>query len=433
MVACEGVSSGRVLVITGEDVEALVEFLCAQGYEVLRSGGARDGFAMACKSTPDCIICDVVLPDIDGFWVARRVRTEPTSVATVPFLFLTTQEEREAMVQGLHVGADVYLCKPFSNEELAAQVEALIEMARRLRARRDSYVDGPSSVGAAFKGDLAQMSLATVLMMIEMERRRGVLKVVTTGGAAALLGIAETGFVSSQLAGVERPVVEVLRAVLKWKVGRFWFRPSMESTAGPGAPRGSIGAVLLESIQLDDEANNIAGPEESVQFDEIPVASPMPALSAAPKPVVILPAPLAVTPIGPIVPPPRPRPPRPVSTAASPSAPRRAAPNVAPPPLPATRRAAVATAKEAKAPKAPREATLVSEAKAPREATLGEAKAAPREATLVSEAKPLKAAKPVKSKADAEEEFLWEAEPEEIEIDVELTDPPASVRGKRQG
>jgi len=121
------VARGRVLIIEQEEWEAalLTRFLSEAGYEVHVAGEARAGFDKVRELQPDCILCNVNLPDIDGFWVARRVRTEPTRVATTPFLFLTEADDAESRLQGLNVGADLYLTKPFRNDEVVAQVGAV--------------------------------------------------------------------------------------------------------------------------------------------------------------------------------------------------------------------------------------------------------------------------------------------------------------------
>jgi DNA-binding response OmpR family regulator len=190
------VARGRVLIIEAEEWEAtlLSKFLSEAGYEVHVAGEARAGFDKVRELQPDCILCSVNLPDIDGFWVARRVRTEPTKVATTPFLFLTEADDAESRLQGLTVGADLYLTKPFRNDEVVAQVSALIDMANRLRKQRESFTsDGPASSvsGAAFFGDIAQMSVATVLTLLELERRSGRLKVRGEAGKVALLELTE--------------------------------------------------------------------------------------------------------------------------------------------------------------------------------------------------------------------------------------------------
>jgi DNA-binding response OmpR family regulator len=246
---------GRVLIIDedpGTDA-VLGKCLRERKHEVLVCTDARTGFSKACATRPDCIVCAVTLPDIDGFWVARRIRTEPTSVATTPFLFLQTEEEKESRVQGLHVGGDAYLLRPFTSEEAVAQIEALIEMARRLRVQRESFVsEVPTSArGAAFNGDLEHMSLATVLMVLGMERRSGRLRVVS-GEQKAELNIAHDSFASGSLDGAEKKPLEVLRDVLKWKKGKFYFRPGDE--APPISARESVSALLLEAMRLDDES-----------------------------------------------------------------------------------------------------------------------------------------------------------------------------------
>jgi len=246
---------GRVLIIEDDPWTAsvLAKFLRERGHEVVLCDDARSGFEKACEWRPDCIVCNVVLPDIDGYWVARRIRTEATPVAATPFLFLTNETEREGRLQGLHVGADAYLTRPYTNDEVVAQVEALIEMARRLRTRKDGFRSEPvtAAKGAAFRGDIEQMSLATVLMVLGMERRSGNLRVVTEGRKAELLIVADA-FGSGELDGIERPPLEVLREVLLWKKGSFYFRPL--DVAKPPDVRNSVSALLLEAMQLEDEA-----------------------------------------------------------------------------------------------------------------------------------------------------------------------------------
>ena len=249
---------GRVLIIEHEDWEAalLTRFLGEAGYEVHVAGEARAGFDKVRELQPDCILCNVNLPDIDGFWVARRVRTEPSRVATTPFLFLTDADDKESRLQGLNVGADLYLTKPFSNDEVVAQVSALIDMANRLRQQRESFSsDGPQSsvAGAAFSGDVAQMSVATVLTLLELERRSGRLKVRGESNKVALLELTEGKFAAGTLDDKPWNSMELLREVLRWKKGSFSFR-GMQATASDSGEQQKIGGLLLEAMRLEDES-----------------------------------------------------------------------------------------------------------------------------------------------------------------------------------
>ena len=244
--------SGRILIIEGDEWSAavLAKMLRDAGYEVELASSARDGFEQALKLEPDCIICDVTLPDIDGFWVARRIRTDAGPVSTTPFLFLTTVDDRDSRLQGLNVGADVYMVKPVVHEEVIAQVAALIDMAARLRQRRESLVSSPvNEPPAAFAGDISQMSIATLLTLLEMERRSGQLT-VERNGESAVFDLSGGGMLRAVLGGEAREPVELMRTVMKWEDGRFSFRVG----AAAGTPvRGSIGAMLLEAMRLEDE------------------------------------------------------------------------------------------------------------------------------------------------------------------------------------
>ena len=249
-----------MLIIESEEWEAtlLTKFLSEAGYEVHVAGEARAGFDKVRELQPDCILCNVNLPDIDGFWVARRVRTEPTRVATTPFLFLTEPDDAESRLQGLNVGADLYLTKPFRNDEVVAQVGALIDMANRLRKQRESFSasDGPASSvsGAAFLGDVAQMSVATVLTLLELERRSGRLKVRGEEGKVAVLELSEGKLAAGTLNDQPYNSTELLREVLRWRKGTFSFRSGLGSGAEDSGEQQKIGGLLLEAMRLEDES-----------------------------------------------------------------------------------------------------------------------------------------------------------------------------------
>lgn len=252
-------SRGRVLIIEDDEwiSAVLAKVLGDAEYTVDLATEAQEGFDKARELVPDCIICDVTLPDIDGFWVARKVRTEPSMLATTPFLFLTSRDDAESRMQGFNVGADLYITKPFRNDEVVAQVGALIDMADRLREQRDSLMGMPRSSPSspAIRGDLGQMSLTTVLTLLEMERRSGRFKVRTDGPKTAVLELAEGQLVRALMDDAPADPVAVLRDALGWKSGRFWFRPEPVA-GGEGVDRQSLGALMLEVLRLEDEARH---------------------------------------------------------------------------------------------------------------------------------------------------------------------------------
>ncbi|APR83026.1 Response regulator receiver:Transcriptional regulatory protein, C- terminal [Minicystis rosea] len=254
-------SRGLVLVIEDDEwVSRLLQIAIREaGYEVMICGSARLGLDTAVAQQPDCIVCDVQLPDHDGFWVARNVRTHASRVSVTPFLFLSGLDDEQSRLEGFHVGADVYIAKPFRVDEVVAQIQALVAMASRLRTRRDSMLSlpPPGSSASAIEGDLGQMSIATVLTVLEMERRTGTFEVVSKKRRAQLL-IASGQVVEGTVGGTRVASLTALRTMLAWNVGRFSFVPSSEPEAPQAPAHGgnalSLGAFLLEAMRLQDEA-----------------------------------------------------------------------------------------------------------------------------------------------------------------------------------
>lgn len=244
-------SLGLVLVIDDDEWvgRLLAVALRESGYEVMICASAVEGYEKAVEAHPDCIICDVDLPDVDGFWVARKIRMDPSRVSVTPFLFLSGLDDRDTRIQGFHVGADVYMTKPFRIDEVVAQVGALVQMVSRLRQSRSSFLSVPPS-DAAMVGDLAQMSIATVLTLLDMERRSGNLE-ISNKTDKALLDIVSGAIASATLNGEKRDPLELLRALLTWNVGRFAFRPDEAEMAA--AQDQSINALLMEAVRLEDE------------------------------------------------------------------------------------------------------------------------------------------------------------------------------------
>lgn len=96
------------------------------GYEVLNAFDGIQGYTLAKQETPDLIILDVMMPDVDGFTVAKRVR-ENDSTKKIPILMLTAMGQLEDKVKGFDIGVDDYLVKPFEMEELKVRVRALLK------------------------------------------------------------------------------------------------------------------------------------------------------------------------------------------------------------------------------------------------------------------------------------------------------------------
>jgi two-component system OmpR family response regulator len=137
-----GVQSPKVLVIDDEpNIRELVQVaLNFHGCVVATGATGYDALQLAYAYEPDLIVLDVLLPDIDGFEVCKRLR----SVANdVPVIFLTARDATADTVTGLTIGGDDYITKPFSVEALVARVRAVLRRTARQRARAADGAVGP--------------------------------------------------------------------------------------------------------------------------------------------------------------------------------------------------------------------------------------------------------------------------------------------------
>ncbi|MCA0324552.1 MAG: response regulator transcription factor [Proteobacteria bacterium] len=102
------------------------EYLSQSGFLVSHAGDATTGLAMVQEKPVDLVILDLMLPDLDGLEVCRRIRALPSDVARVPVLMLTAKGDPMDRIVGLELGADDYLPKPFEPRELLARIRAVL-------------------------------------------------------------------------------------------------------------------------------------------------------------------------------------------------------------------------------------------------------------------------------------------------------------------
>jgi two-component system phosphate regulon response regulator PhoB len=131
-----------ILVIEDEtDVSDLIRYhLKKAKYRVLNAMDGLQGYTMATEERPDAIVLDVMLPKLNGFEVAKKLRAD-SRTEFIPVLILSAKGESESRIKGLELGADDYLAKPFSPRELVLRIQAL------LRRRRAAEVLETSSIG----------------------------------------------------------------------------------------------------------------------------------------------------------------------------------------------------------------------------------------------------------------------------------------------
>lgn len=118
----------KILVV--DDDEAINELLKINlelfGYDVITAKDGIQGFTLAKQELPDLVVLDVMMPEVDGYTVAKRIR-ENSSTKNIPILMLTALNMIEDKVKGFDIGVDDYLVKPFEMEELKVRVRALLK------------------------------------------------------------------------------------------------------------------------------------------------------------------------------------------------------------------------------------------------------------------------------------------------------------------
>ncbi len=129
------------------------DYLELRGYEVTTAKNGREALRVLEKSIPNLIICDVMMPEMDGYAFVKRVRDNPQT-SYLPVLFLSAKGQIQDRVTGLNTGADVYMIKPFEPDELVAQIEASLKQASRMMQKQSNSLEGELSVQVPFDVDL---------------------------------------------------------------------------------------------------------------------------------------------------------------------------------------------------------------------------------------------------------------------------------------
>jgi len=145
--------SKKILVIEDnkEVRENLEEILELSGYEVLLAEDGKVGVELALNQQPDLILCDVMMPRLDGFGVLN-ILSKRSQTADIPFIFLTAKAEKSDFRRGMNLGADDYITKPFYKDELLSVLETRLVKAEQLRKKFDKTDQGLSAFINEAKG-----------------------------------------------------------------------------------------------------------------------------------------------------------------------------------------------------------------------------------------------------------------------------------------
>lgn len=132
--------SEKILVIDDEEptVQLIAMLLERRGFEVIKAYRAEEGLRKAYRYQPELVLLDIMMPDMDGWEVCKRLR----EMSDVPIVFLTARGEVRDVVRGLEMGADDYVIKPYDNDELVARVKAHLRRSPRPNMSDELVFDG---------------------------------------------------------------------------------------------------------------------------------------------------------------------------------------------------------------------------------------------------------------------------------------------------
>src|SRR5215510_8072165 len=131
----------KILVIEDEpemrrNINALLRY---REYETIQAENGRKGVELARREKPDLILCDVMMPELDGYGVLQALQQD-AGLALIPFIFLTAKADKDDLRSGMNLGADDYLTKPVANKDLVNAIEARLRRAE-LQANREFKPD----------------------------------------------------------------------------------------------------------------------------------------------------------------------------------------------------------------------------------------------------------------------------------------------------
>jgi putative two-component system response regulator len=147
--------------------DALASVLESEGYTLIFACSGPEAISMARQTTPDLVLLDVMMPEMDGFEVCRRLRADP-DLALVPIFLVTALDDQASLLQGIQSGADDFVSKPFKRAELRARVRTITRL-NRFRTLLDERQQAAEELTRAYDATLEGWSRALDLRDHETE------------------------------------------------------------------------------------------------------------------------------------------------------------------------------------------------------------------------------------------------------------------------
>ena len=216
------------------------------GFSVTTAVNGRDALEKCEISPPDLILSDTKMPEMDGFELCRRLKTDDRFHGT-PFIFLTGQKSVEYKVKGLELGVEDYLTKPIYIKEIVTRVKILLQKKEKERLEK-------KDLKASFAGSLSDMGVVDLVQTLEMGKKSGALHVKNRKGIEAVCYFRDGRILDCELSGRVTGENAFYR-LLNWQDGEFHieFRPIEREERIPVSTQG----LLMEGMRRIDEWGRI--------------------------------------------------------------------------------------------------------------------------------------------------------------------------------
>jgi CheY-like chemotaxis protein len=247
---------GAPLILAVDDDEWIIAAvrvaLQPRKYEIVAAADGWEGLTLASKRTPDVVISDIMMPNMDGWAFVKQLRSK-ADLALVPVIFLTTQDTAEDMLRGYRLGADDYLPKPVDTRELDLRVTRALKQRETLKNTHPAAAPSAGSPQGSLRGTVDQMGLASLLSILQLGRRSGVLQLRRSTGEEGMFFLVDGAIHRAETrGGVKRKNHEAVYALLAWPDGTYDFSTaSLRTPDEIGMPTESL---LLEGARRLDEA-----------------------------------------------------------------------------------------------------------------------------------------------------------------------------------
>ena len=215
-----------------------------EGFEVILARNGIEGFKKAVEELPDLIISDIIMPQMDGWEFCEHVRANPETTS-IPFIFLTQEKDAPSKIKGFSIGADDYITKPFSRDEILIRAKNIIK-------KTETIMEAARKKSDLF-GSVKALPLFDLLQMFSFSKKNCVIKIEKRDEKGEIY-FREGEIIDAKTSKKEG--VPALYELLSWEDATFTLAPLEENMLNsPQKITKGVDELLLDFARIRDEKN----------------------------------------------------------------------------------------------------------------------------------------------------------------------------------